>query len=301
MTQIDTQHHELKVNSNGAAIDCREATLRRQIPNAKRILIKIGTSVIAHKNCTIALGRIARIVEEIVELKEHNKEVILVSSGAIGLGSKMIMSNHGVTRQYTSGLNGSSYYSVQKRASAAIGQARLMSLYDNLFAVRNVSCSQILLENRDFTQPGITSLAETCSYLLRLGVVPIFNGNDVTNLDENHDALPVHTDNDTIACTLAAHMGADLVILLTDVDGVFTAPPHFPGARIIPLLETGTKVITQTTEFGGGMEAKISAALKTRVPAIVIANGFSMDTITRAARGDPVGTLVNNGNLKANL
>jgi len=176
-------------------------------------------------------------------------------------------------------------------------------------------------------QPRITRLAETCNYLLNLGVVPIFNENDVTNLKETlplssnaapsssvptpitpSDAPcsnPLLTDNDALACTLAKHVSADLVILLTDVDGVYTAPPSFPGAKVIPLLDYSTMTVnTQTGISGGGsgggglgrggMGAKISAAANAldHVPAIIIANGFSVDVITRAARGDSIGTLI---------
>jgi len=184
-------------------------------------------------------------------------------------------------------------------------------------------------------QPRITRLAETCNYLLNLGVVPIFNENDVTNLKETlplspaassvpgpitpsiPSSNPILTDNDALACTLAKHVSADLVILLTDVDGVYTAPPSFPGATVIPLLDYSTMTVnTQTGISGGGsgggglgrggMGAKISAAANAldHVPAIVIANGFSVDVITRAARGDSVGTLIVknlNSHMRSNL
>jgi len=294
-----------------------EESLRSKIRDAKRILIKVGTSVITQKNHTAALGRISYVVEQIVELKEHDKQIILVTSGAVGLGSKVLMDrpNNGVFVGKTVGPHEvpppTHIKDVEKRASAAIGQARLMALYDLLFAHKNVSVSQILLKHKDLREPNIYHLAETCNFLLQLGVVPILNENDVTNVAELHaktekvtSEAPILTDNDALACHLASYIGVDLVILLTDVEGVYTAPPSTPGAKVIPLINSleGSKANTKTPEgmesgLGrGGMEAKIAAAGRAlnsaRVPMIVIANGYHQNTIVRVARGDDVGTLI---------
>jgi len=287
-----------------------EKLLRAEIPKAKRILIKVGTSVITQKNRTAALGRISYIVEQIVELKEHEKQIILVTSGAVGLGSKVVLDHPGPSNTASIEVV-SNHKDVQKRASAAIGQARLMALYDLLFAHKNISVSQILLKHKDLREPNIFHLAETCNFLLQLGVVPILNENDVTNFDEKEeknvpkseeDAKPLLTDNDALACHIASHIGVDLVILLTDVNGVYTAHPSTPGAKVIPLIDSsvGTNANTMgsgSSGFGrGGMEAKISAAGKAlnsaRVPMIIIANGFQQNTILQVARGESVGTLI---------
>jgi len=284
-----------------------EQLLRAGIPGAKRILIKVGTSVVTQKNHTAALGRISCIVEQIVELKENDKQIILVTSGAVGLGSKVMIDRPamGPTHHYTSVTANNP--AVQKRASAAIGQARLMALYDILFAHKNISVSQILLKNKDLLEPNIMHLAETCNFLLKLGVVPILNENDVTNIDEQQgkivksDEKPLLSDNDSLACHLASHIGVDLVILLTDVDGVYTAPPSTPGARVIPLIDSvvGTNATTTGSVSGlgrGGMQAKIQAAGRAlnsaRVPVIIIANGFHQNTILRVTRGESIGTLI---------
>jgi len=194
---------------------------------------------------------------------------------------------------------------VQKRASASIGQARLMALYDILFAHKNVSVSQILLKQKDLQEPNILTLAETCNFLLQMGVVPILNKNDVTNVEEpdseksEADKKPHLTDNDSLACYLANHIGVDLVILLTDVDGVYTALPSTPGAKIIPLITVGTTTTIGDPVSGmgkGGMQAKVIAAAKAlnyaKFPAIIIANGFQQDSIVRVVRGESVGTLI---------
>jgi delta-1-pyrroline-5-carboxylate synthetase len=291
--------------------DDLDRSLRAELPKAKRILVKVGTSVVAEKDRSPSLTRMANIVEQIVTLKNQGKEVILVSSGAIGLGSRALM-DHPVPvaggapiRQNVSGLNGSD--SVEKRASAALGQARLMSLYDTLFTFKNTRASQILLTNHDLAYPNMLSIVDTCNYLLSIGAVPVFNENDVTNT-KLHAAPTLAkpsavTDNDALACHLAGQLGVDLVLLLTDVDGVYTAPPSTPGARIIHTMNQSCSVNTKNpdgTASGlgrGGMEAKISAASKaldTRVPAIVIGNGFKQDTINRAVSGDLIGTLIIN-------
>jgi len=269
--------------------------------------------VVAEKDRTPSLSRIAHIVECIVNLKNQGKEVVLVSSGAIGLGSKALLdrpvdlavTSGAPVRQNVSGLNGSD--SVEKRACAAIGQAKLMGLYDMLFTHKNARASQILLTNRDLTQPNMSTVVETCNYLLSIGAVPVFNENDVTNTKDPSDPsfakVSMLTDNDALACHIGAQLGVDLVLLLTDVDGVFTAPPSTPGARVIHTMDQSSSVNTKNpdgTNSGlgrGGMEAKISAAtraLETRVPAIIIGNGFTPNTILRAVSGDMVGTLIVN-------
>jgi delta-1-pyrroline-5-carboxylate synthetase len=292
--------------------DDLDRRLRAELPKAKRILVKVGTSVVAEKDRSPSLTRMANIVEQIVSLKNQGKEVILVSSGAIGLGSRVLLDNPvpvaggAPVRQNVSGLNGSD--SVEKRASAALGQARLMSLYDTLFTFKNTRASQILLTNQDLANPNMLTIVDTCNYLLSIGAVPVFNENDVTNM-KGHVPTPTLskpsavTDNDALACHLAGQLGVDLVLLLTDVDGVYTAPPSTPGARIIHTMNQSSSVNTKnpdgtTSGLGrGGMEAKISAASKaldTRVPAIVIGNGFKQDTINRAVSGELIGTLIIN-------
>jgi len=243
-----------------------------------------------------------------VELKNLGKEIILVSSGAIGLGSKALVDRRpGVLRNQTAGLNGSE--NAEKRACAAIGQARLMTLYEMLFNHKNVSCSQILLTNQDLKQDQLGRLAETCNLLLDMDVVPILNENDVTNTKETQSSEPSKTadkpiisDNDALACKLACNLGVDLVILLTDVDGVYTCPPSMPGAKIISSIKQNCSSEVHTTlpdgssggTGRGGMAAKINAvsgALDS-VRAIIIANGFRQDSILRAVAGQTVGTLI---------
>lgn len=296
-----------------------EYHLRQQLPHAKRILIKVGTSVVTQKDRSVALGRIARVVEQIADLKiEHHKEIILVSSGAVGLGSKVLLERPSISRQLTS----TAGIGVEKRASAAIGQARLMTLYETFFAQKNLSCSQILLEHKDLSQPHIAKLTATCVYLLENGVIPIFNENDVTNLPKSPDLSqsvpvdktptqdkPLLTDNDALACILAGHLEADLVILLTDVDGVYNVHPSLPDSKVVSLInQADVKVSTAGGSVSGlgrgGMEAKLTAvsqALNSHVPAILIASGFQSDSITLALRGENVGTLIVGKNLPLKL
>jgi len=290
----------------------RKPVLRDEIDFSlfKRILIKVGTSVVAQPDHTAALSRLASTVEQIVELKNLGKEIILVSSGAIGLGSKALVDRRpGVFRNQTAGLNGSE--NAEKRACAAIGQARLMTLYEMLFNHKNVSCSQILLTNQDLKQDQLGRLAETCNLLLDMDVVPILNENDVTNTKETQSVSepsktndkPIISDNDALACKLACNLGVDLVILLTDVDGVYTCPPSMPGAKIISSIKqncASSEVHTTLPDGSsggtgrGGMAAKINAVSGAldQVRAIIIANGFRQDSILRAVAGQTVGTLI---------
>jgi len=285
--------------------------LRSELPKARRILVKVGTSVVADKDRSPSLTRIANVVESIVFLRNQGKEVILVSSGAIGLGAKVLLehSDAPVRQSVSSGLNGSD--SIEKRASAALGQARLMTLYDTLFTHKNIRASQILITNNDLG-PNMNFIVDTCNYLLSVGAVPVFNENDVTNTKRNdsfhtgYDKPPLVSDNDALACHLGGKLGVDLVLLLTDVDGVFTAPPSTPGAKIIHTLQPSLSVNTKNPDGSssglgrGGMEAKISAASHTQVPAIIIGNGFKPDTICRAVSGDLVGTLIINQPVSSN-
>jgi len=310
-----------ETNFSGMKVDPQnlEYYLRQQLPNAKRILIKVGTNVVTQKDRSVALGRIARIVEQIADLKiEQQKEIILVSSGAVGLGSRVLLERPSISRQLTSTMG----IGVEKRASAAIGQARLMTLYDCFFSQKNLSCSQILLEHKDLSQPHISKLAATCLYLLENGVIPILNENDVTNLPKSPDVSlstpldkiptqekPLLTDNDALACILAGHLKADLVILLTDVDGVYNIHPSLPDSKVISLIDqSNVKVSTTGGSVNGlgrgGMEAKLAAvskALNTHVPAILIASGFQSDSIALALRGENVGTLIVGKNLPQKL
>lgn len=272
-----------------------EMNLRSELIGAKRILVKVGTSIITGQDRLASIGRIAQIVEQITMLKASGREIILVSSGAVGLGFKRIHeANPPVFRQNVSESQ------ICKRASASIGQARLMSLYDTLFSYKNVSCSQILLTNDDLNGEKIENLKQICHYLLEIGVVPILNENDVTNLTGT--TPPLISDNDALACRLASHLNVNLVILLTDVDGVYNLPPSIPGATVIRTIRNGVgnadiKMRSDgNSGMGrGGMTAKMDAscrAVEKGVPAIVIASGLRKNTLVKVLAGHPVGTLI---------
>jgi len=279
----------------GIQIEDWETNLRSELIGAKRILVKVGTSIITGPDRLASIGRIAQIVEQISLLRGSGREIVLVSSGAVGLGSKRIHeANPPVFRQNVSESQ------IFKRASAAIGQARLMSLYDTLFSYKNVSCSQILLTNDDLSGERIDNLKQTCHYLLEIGVVPILNENDVTNLTGT--TAPLIADNDALACRIAGHLNVDLVVLLTDVDGVYTLPPSIPGATVIRTIRNGvgnTEIKLRSEGNSGmgrgGMTAKMDAscrAVEKGVPAIVIASGLKKNTLVKVLAGHPVGTLI---------
>jgi len=291
----------MKVKNLSAKLDDWEASLRTDLMSAKRILVKVGTSIVTSPDRLAAIGRIAQIVEQICQVKERGREILLVSSGAVGLGRKILIAAKPEMTLLRQTVGSENSDQIEKRASAAIGQARLMALYDTLFSYKNVSCSQILLTNDDLDGCRITNLKQTCEYLLGLGVVPILNENDVTNLPAglNRNEGPFISDNDALACRLAGHLNVHLVLLLTDVDGVYTLPPSIPGAQVIRTIRSDLSHTIHTSgssEFGrGGMTAKIDAtehAISTGVPAIVIASGYRRNTLTKVLDGVPVGTLI---------
>jgi len=290
----------MKVKNLSAKFDDWEAALRTDLMSAKRILVKVGTSIVTSPDRQAAIGRIAQIVEQICHVKEKGREILLVSSGAVGLGRKVVSAAKPEVTLIRQNVT-ENPDQIEKRASAAIGQARLMALYDTLFSYKNVSCSQILLTNDDLDGCRINNLKQTCEYLLGLGVVPILNENDVTNLPAGiyRGDGPFISDNDALACRLAGHLSVHLVLLLTDVDGVYTLPPSIPGAQVIRTIRSDISPQIHTSgssEFGrGGMTAKIDAtehALSTGVPAIVIASGYKRNTLTKVLDGLPVGTLI---------
>jgi len=290
----------MKVKNLSAKHDDWEVALRTDLMSAKRILVKVGTSIVTAPDRLAAIGRIAQIVEQICQVKEKGREILLVSSGAVGLGRKVIVSARPEVTLVRHNVAENSDH-IEKRASAAIGQARLMSLYDTLFSYKNVSCSQILLTNDDLDGCRVNNLKQTCEYLLGIGVVPILNENDVTNLPAGiyPGDRPFISDNDALACRLAGHLNVHLVLLLTDVDGVYTLPPSIPGAQVIRTIRSDHSQTINTSgssEFGrGGMTAKIDAtehAISTGVPAIVIASGYKKNTLMKVLDGAPVGTLI---------
>ena len=254
----------------------------------KRIVIKVGTSTITYSETgNINLDKLERFVRILINLRNQGKEVIVVSSGAVGVGKNALGLTH---RPETE---------AEKQACAAVGQARLMMIYEKFFNEYAQLTAQVLLTKESVTNKECRRNARRAfDELFRMNVVPIVNENDAISVDEL--SYGNFGDNDTLAAYVAKLVDADLLILMSDIDGLYTDDPRLnPNARLIHTvgridarLEHMAK--GASTELGtGGMSTKIKAAkIATAVGAdMVIANGENIYTINDVMAGKRVGTL----------
>lgn len=264
--------------------------MRASLREKKRIVIKVGSASITHKETgSLDLRKIEKLVRVISDLNAEGKDVILVSSGAIATGRSVI----GMHRRPRS--------MAEKQAFAAIGQARLMMTYQKIFSEYSVIASQVLLTKNIMLDPRSRENAtNTFLELLNLGTVPVVNENDTVSTSEINQ-VESFGDNDQLAAIVGAVVHADLVILLSDIDGLFTDDPKKnPDAEFIPfipeingdILEMG-KSDSGSNVGTGGMSAKLAAArIATDSGAdMVIARFTSADVITEILDGENVGTL----------
>ena len=199
---------------------------RQDFINAKRIVIKLGTNVLRNDDGEASLPRLYSYIEDISKLVKQGKEVILVTSGAVGLGRKKL----GVEK---------SDDIVLKQACAAIGQSKLMSIYEDGFEAYGVNTAQVLLIEDDFAQrKRYLNLRNTLNRLLELGAVPVINQNDTVSTLELEtlykDAHVCFSDNDKLSALVASELDADLLIILSDVNGLYDSNPKTnPDAKII--------------------------------------------------------------------
>ena len=248
-----------------------------------RIVIKIGTSTITHPTGRLNIRQMESLCKVLSDIKNAGNEVILVSSGAIGMGVGKLRLGCKPTDVPT------------KQAAAAVGQCELMYTYDKLFAEYRHTVAQILLTGADIDHTERRQNFEnTINRLLQLGALPILNENDTIATDEI-----VIGDNDTLSAIVAQCVGADLLVLLSDIDGLFTADPHKdPNAKLIPVVEELTPEIValaggKGSEFGtGGMATKLKAARIATCAGVdmVIANGAHPELLYPIVEGKPVGT-----------
>ena len=266
----------------------KETAIRERLKKRQRIVVKIGSSSLHHmKTGELNLTKMERLVRELCELKNQGRDVILVSSGAIAVGKKTV------------NLLPADNDIPLKQACAAIGQARLMMIYERLFAEYNHVTAQILMTMHTMTEPSSRKNAmNTFSKLLELGVIPVVNENDTVATHEVEDTFG---DNDFLASLVTALTGADLLILLSDIDGMYTDDPHSnKDAKLIRIIEKledkyseMAKETTGTSIGTGGMNAKLQAAkVATSSGAdMVIANGKDVSVIHKIMEGRNYGTL----------
>ncbi|KAI4307580.1 hypothetical protein L6164_030752 [Bauhinia variegata] len=277
------------------AIDPSRAFLK----DVKRLIIKVGTAVVTRQDGRLALGRLGAVCEQIKELNSLGYEIILVSSGAVGLGRQRL--------RYRKLVN-SSLADLQKpqveldgKACAAVGQNSLMALYDTLFTQLDVTSAQILVTDNDFRDKNFRKqLTETLQSLLALKVIPIFNENDAvsTRRAPYEDSSGIFWDNDSLSALLALELKADLLVLLSDVEGLYSGPPSDPQSKLIHtyIEEKHKNEITfgDKSRVGrGGMTAKVKAAVnaaKAGIP-VIITSGFAAENIIKVLQGKRIGTL----------
>lgn len=263
-----------------------EKDVRSCLGDKKRIVVKIGSSSLTHPATgALNLLKIERLIRILCDLRGEGRDVVLVSSGAIAAGRQAL----GISRRPDS--------ISQKQALAAVGQARLMMVYQKVFAEYNYTAAQILLTKDTMIHDSSRYNAQnTFEELLGLGVIPVVNENDTVSTHEIQFG-----DNDRLSAIVAALIGADLLILLSDIDGLYSDDPHEnPEAAFIDYVEEITGELlemgkdTSGSNVGtGGMAAKLAAA---RIATdsgsdMVIANGDNVEVIPRILTGQRVGTL----------
>ena len=248
-----------------------------------RIVVKVGTSTLAYPTYRLNIRRVEQLCKVLSDIKNSGHEVILVSSGAIAMGSGKLLLKSRPSDIPT------------KQAAAAVGQCELMYTYDELFSKYNHTVGQILLTGSDIGQEDKREhFKNTMFRLLELGVIPIINENDTVTTDE----IKVG-DNDTLAAIVAVNIGADILILLSDIDGLYTADPHSDkNAELISeVYDVSDEIMSLAKGSGtglgtGGMCTKLKAAkICTDVGVdMVIANGDNPDNIYSIICCQKIGT-----------
>ena len=276
----------------------------------RRIVVKLGTNVIMRSDGKVALGLLCGLVEQIAALRSRGIDVLVVSSGAVGLGVERL------------GLSARPTALEQVQACAAIGQSRLMALYDDAFDRLGCRIAQVLLTEDDFRDPiRHANLRATLHSLLELGVIPIVNENDTVSTMEldrplaspiyvndeqgehigapiiNNSQARLFGDNDKLSALLLTHIDADLLVLLSDVDGLYDRNPSEPDAKVIPSVSSIDRNVLELAHGGngrgrGGMLSKLESA-RIALDAgkeVVIASGRTPSVLERIVAGELVGT-----------
>ncbi len=247
-----------------------------------RIVVKVGSSTLAHAGGRLNIRHTEHLVKVLSDLKNAGHELVLVSSGAISMGVGKL----GIGRPADM---------PTKQATAAVGQCELMYTYDRLFSTYNHTVAQMLVTQEDFTRPErLMNLQNTLYRLLQMGALPVINENDSLATEE----IAVG-DNDTLSALVAKYVKADLLVLLSDIDGLYTADPHTdPAARLIPTVESVTPALEAlaggagSAQGTGGMATKLTAAKLATAAGVemVIANGADADILYDIVDGRPAGT-----------
>ena len=275
---------------------------RERLRAARRIVVKLGTSVVTGAGGQVSSGHLEPLVNSLINLKREGRQVVLVSSGAVGLGARHLELKPGRLGDV-----------VMRQACAAVGQSLLMHAYEKLFGAGGVKIAQVLLTEDDFTDRGrYSTLRRTMEKLLKLNVLPIVNENDAVSIAElqylDEGRTRVFSDNDRLAALVMSKLDADALVLLSDVDGLLGrrgdktesgAPVKTDDTvNVIPVVNEITpelKALALGPSVGGrgGMLTKLEAARIAMQSGgvAVIANGQKSDTLNRIFSGEEIGTV----------
>ncbi|CDZ23652.1 Glutamate 5-kinase [[Clostridium] cellulosi] len=241
--------------------------MNRLIKNAKRIVVKVGTSTLTYPNGKLNIRRISQLVRVLSDFKNEGKEIVLVTSGAIGVGTARLK------------LKERPKETRMKQAAAAIGQCELMYLYDKLFGEYGHITAQILMTriitDRDNTR---VNLINTFNTLLKLGAVPIVNENDSVAVEEIECDDIAFGGNDTLSAVVATLIEADVLILLSDIEGLYDSDPHKnPDAKLIPCVD---KIDDYIRSLAGGAGSSLgTGGMVTKIEAAQIATEAGIDMV----------------------
>jgi len=271
---------------------------RSQLARAHRIVVKVGTHVLTHDGQELALGRLTTLVESVARLRKRGLQMIFVTSGSVAVG----MQELGMKKRPRSlGV---------RQACAAVGQGHLIGIFTRAFAHLNVVAAQVLLTQEDLGERDrALCLRTTLTRLMEMGAVPVVNENDSVSVRElmdyrREDGEPdagIFGDNDMLSAIVATHLDADLLVMLTNVDGVYDSNPKSnPDARRYSVIEHIDDTIKAGVRHGlsaggtGGMASKLKAAelATSEGTTAVIASGFEPDIVERIVDGEDVGTLL---------
>jgi len=286
---------------------------REELFNAKKVVIKLGSAVVTRADGQgLALGRLAAIIEQVSEIQNSGAQCILVTSGAVAFGkqklSQELMMSMSMRETLscvdrTSEFNNMAQHEL-KRPNAAVGQSGLMALYEAMFRNYGILVGQVLVTKQDFRNENTRKqLFNTIQELMALHIIPVINTNDAVSpppldvLDTAAGKLNI-TDNDSLGCTIAVDIGADLAILMSDVEGIYDKPPKEEGAKLLNYFNPNSA--NNNIKFGeksahgtGGMESKVMSAsyALSNGCSVVICSGMKDNTIRNIRAGQNVGTM----------
>ena len=259
--------------------------MNRQLPKINRMVIKVGSNTLTKEDQSFDTDFFSAMAAQIASLRKDGIEVLIVSSGAVAAGRSAL------------GLEERPRTIPQKQAAAAVGQSRLMRVYEEAFAVHGLNVAQLLLTRSDLAdRTRYLNARATLETLLECGVIPVINENDTVAVEEIKFG-----DNDNLSALVTGLIEANLLMILTDIDGLYDADPRKnPDARLIPLVRSLTREIelaaggSSSAVGTGGMATKLAAAKKAGKSgaATLIVNGRAPEIILRGVRGEETGTLI---------